>query len=210
MAAEMLWIILLACVIDIKSVIAYSFPSDQAYHTERKTWKVASERCGNNGLEFDEKVLKNIPIQQDNEVWIGKNIYRLNTSWIEILGGGRHIGPCVIKFHAVDEQSFLSCTGGQQYIMYNGKYGHNKKIDSIATMDSPTDISSDDNSHIYVSGQGSNNIHRLEGYIEESLLEPETTVWKVLDIPLDAHHGIKEPVALCFNQAYSKLYIVNE
>lgn len=34
--------------------------------------------------------------------------------------------------------------------------------------------------------------------------------WKVLDIPLDSRHGIQEPVALCFNHDYSKLYIVND
>lgn len=32
--------------------------------------------------------------------------------------------------------------------------------------------------------------------------------WKVLD--MDSQHGIKEPVALCFNKDSSKLYIVNE
>ncbi|CAC5394565.1 unnamed protein product [Mytilus coruscus] len=97
-------------------------------------------------------------------------------------GRGRHIGPCVIKFHAVDEQSFLSCTGGQHYITYNGKYGHNKKIDSIATMDTPADICSDDNGYIYASGQGSDNIHRLEGVLKTSDMSmyEKKLVWKVL------------------------------
>lgn len=76
-------------------------------------------------------------------------------------------------------------------------------------MDSPTDICSDDNGHIYVSGQGSNNIHRLvEDTKYSSISRSMETDWKVLDMPLDTHHGIKEPVALCFNHDYSKLYIV--
>ncbi|VDI34088.1 Hypothetical predicted protein [Mytilus galloprovincialis] len=77
-------------------------------------------------------------------------------------------------------------------------------------MDTPTDICSDENGHIYVSGQGSNNIHRLEGYFKKSDRYRINQDYKVLDIPLDSNHGIKEPVALCFNQNYSKLYIVNE
>ncbi|VDI79287.1 Hypothetical predicted protein [Mytilus galloprovincialis] len=78
-------------------------------------------------------------------------------------------------------------------------------------MDSPTDICSDDYGHFYVSGQGSNNIHRIESYMEEDLWSGcRTTKRKVLDIPLDKDHGIKKPVALCFNQDYSKLYIVND
>lgn len=64
-------------------------------------------------------------------------------------------------------------------------------------MNTPTDICSDNNEHIYASGQGCNNIHRL------------TQDGKVLDIPLDSRHGITQPVALCFNQNYDKLYIAN-
>ncbi|VDI34087.1 Hypothetical predicted protein [Mytilus galloprovincialis] len=78
-------------------------------------------------------------------------------------------------------------------------------------MDTPTDISSDDNGHIYVSWQGSNNIHRLEEDTKYSYVTgEEVTDWKVLDIPLDSRQGIKEPVSLCLSQDYSKLYIVNE
>lgn len=65
---------------------AYSFPIDQAFHTDSKTWKVASEICGNDGLEYNETVLKNIPLQRDKEFWIAKAMYRLTSSWIEILG----------------------------------------------------------------------------------------------------------------------------
>ncbi|CAC5422666.1 unnamed protein product [Mytilus coruscus] len=68
-----------------------------------------------------------------------------------------------------------------------------------------------DKMHIYVIGQGSNNIHRLEKW---SIAFKRQYGWKqdlkVLDIPLDSHHAIKEPVAVCFNQDCSKLYIVNE
>ncbi|XP_052086599.1 uncharacterized protein LOC127723923 [Mytilus californianus] len=95
MAEDMLWIILLACVLDIKSVIAHSFPSDRAIHTDSKTWKAASFRCGNNGLEFDKKTLKNIAMLQDKEFWIGMAIYRISTSWIEILGT-KH-GPSIVS-----------------------------------------------------------------------------------------------------------------
>ncbi|CAG2245334.1 unnamed protein product [Mytilus edulis] len=80
---------------------------------------------------------------------------------------------------------------------------------NIATMDTPTDICSDDNGHIYVSGQDSNNIHRLVNYITKLPFGAKSDC-KVIDIPLDSQHGIKEPVALCFNKDYSKLYIVNE
>lgn len=65
-------------------------------------------------------------------------------------------------------------------------------------MNNPTDIGSDNNGHIFVSGQGSNSIHRL------------TQNGKVLDIPLDSRHSFTQPVALCFYQNYDKLYISNE
>jgi hypothetical protein len=62
----------------------------------------------------------------------------------------------------------------------------------------PSDICSDDYGHIYVSGQYSHNVHRL------------TEDDKIIDIPLSSKHGIKYPVAMCFNRNYTKLYIVNE
>lgn len=65
-------------------------------------------------------------------------------------------------------------------------------------MVTPSDICSDNNGHIYISGQGSNNIHRL------------TQDDKVLDIPLDTRHYISQPVTLCFNINHDKLYIDNE
>ncbi|CAC5390162.1 unnamed protein product [Mytilus coruscus] len=123
----------------------------------------------------------------------------------------RKIGSCVVRFHTVNEHSCLSCIGGQNYITFNETWGYPIKTCNIATMDTPTDICSDDYGHIYVSGQGSNNIHRLTDAMEKmrKIFYREQD-YKVLDIPLDSHHGIKEPVALCFNQDYSKLYIVNE
>ncbi|CAC5396532.1 unnamed protein product [Mytilus coruscus] len=102
--------------------------------------------------------------------------------------------------------------GGQNYIKYDEKYGYQSKNVHIAIIDTPTDICSDDYGHIYVSGQGSNNIHRLVKELPNTRI---TTRFeqnlKVLDIPLNTNHGIKESVALCFNQdCYSKLYIVKE
>ncbi|CAG2226883.1 unnamed protein product [Mytilus edulis] len=112
------------------------------------------------------------------------------------------IGSHVIKFHAIHELLCFSCQVGQNCITISRKEPSGDKSlihkPIIATMDTPTDICSDDNGHIYVSGQGSNNIHRL------------TKEGKVIDIPLHSHHGIKQPVAICFNQTYTKLYIVNE
>ncbi|CAC5394566.1 unnamed protein product [Mytilus coruscus] len=86
-------------------------------------------------------------------------------------------------------------------------------------MDTPTEICSVDYGHIYVSGQGSDNIHRLifeskttkiecvlrssMDKVERSTMDEVEQDYKVLDIPLDSRHGIKEPVALCFNQDYN-------
>jgi hypothetical protein len=66
------------------------------------------------------------------------------------------------------------------------------------TLRGPSDICSDDYGHVYVSGQCSHNIHRL---MEDG---------NMIDIPLSSQHGIKYPVAMCFNGNYTKLYIVNE
>ncbi|XP_063418233.1 uncharacterized protein LOC134701016 [Mytilus trossulus] len=112
---------------------------------------------------------------------------------------GHPIDPRVFKFHAVENGLFFSCISGQNYIKVTncalqGLDGYEQNA-KIGTMDTPTDICSDDNGHIYVSGRDSNNIHRL------------TQDGKVLDIPLDIRHGISQPVALCFNQNYDKLYI---
>ncbi|XP_052086102.1 uncharacterized protein LOC127723495 [Mytilus californianus] len=131
---------------------------------------------------------------------------------------GRIIGTRVVKFHTVNKDSCLFCTGGQNYITYNGNWNGSNKIYNIATLDTPTAICSDDNGHIYVSGQGSNNIHRLICESKKTKIKNSRGLemyrleqdYKVLDIPLDSQHGIKEPVALCFNKDNSKLYIVNE
>ncbi|CAC5388266.1 unnamed protein product [Mytilus coruscus] len=118
-------------------------------------------------------------------------------------GQQNNIGSGVVKTHTIDGQTYFSCIGGQNFIMVRkqGTLYLNSVLEnmsSIATIDTPTDICSDDNGHLYVSGQGSNNIHRL------------TQDGKVLDIPLHSQHGIKQPVAVCFDQNYTKLYIVNE
>lgn len=65
---------------------ANSFAYDKAYHTEQKSWKAASYECGNNGLEFDEKVLLDTHTVLDKEFWIGMAIYIVTSSWIEIMG----------------------------------------------------------------------------------------------------------------------------
>lgn len=108
-----------------------------------------------------------------------------------------------MKTHTDDWRTFFSCAVGTNDILVGKRgvkapYYRGEKLSSITTIKTPTDICSDDNKHLYVSGQSSNNIHRL------------TQKGKVIDIPLDSQHGIKKPVAVCFNQNYTKLYVVNE
>ncbi|CAC5424488.1 unnamed protein product [Mytilus coruscus] len=52
------------------------------------TWFDASHKCGDNGLEFDEKILMNIKrLREGNrEFWFGMAMYRLRTPWIQIIG----------------------------------------------------------------------------------------------------------------------------
>ncbi|XP_063408314.1 uncharacterized protein LOC134691683 [Mytilus trossulus] len=137
-------------------------------------------------------VLYTYPIEKNN-LWLPiKNI----------TGHGYPICHSVVKFHAFDNNTFISCIGGQNYINISkcttpGLLCTEQIVD-IETMVLPTDICSDDYGHVYVSGQGSNNIHRL------------TKDGKVIDIPLDSRHGITQPVALCFNKNHDKFYIVNQ
>ena len=85
------------------------------------------------------------------------------------------------------------------YSIHDGIVDINKTANvEFPTLRVPSDICSDDNGHIYVSGQYSHNIHRL------------TEDDNIIDIPLSSQHGIKYPVAMCFNRNYTKLYIVNE
>ncbi|XP_063406541.1 uncharacterized protein LOC134690498 [Mytilus trossulus] len=132
------------------------------------------------------------------------HISAIGDKTVSIGNRGTSIGAGVVKTHTVDWQTFFSCTVGSNDILvgkrvfHEGAYHPGEKLFSITTIKTPTDICSDDNKHLYVSGQGSNNIHRL------------TKEGKVIDIPLHSQHGIKEPVAMCFNQNYTKLYIVNE
>lgn len=83
------------------------------------------------------------------------------------------IGSHVIKFLEIHELLYMcfSYQVGQNCITISRKEPSGEKYlihkPSIATMDTPTDICSDDNGHIYVSGQGSNNIQtdeRQKGY----------------------------------------------
>lgn len=114
-------------------------------------------------------------------------VYRFRTLNPQLVGG-RTINPLVVRFRAIEQNTFVSCIGGQSCIHFDRyDYGVHRFINS-ESMDMPTDICSDNNGHIYVSGQSSNNIHRL------------TKDGKILDIPLDSRHGIIQPVALCFNR----------
>lgn len=110
-----------------------------------------------------------------------------------------------IKLHTVGTNKtnlkHYSCVSGQNHFAVSTRTPH--RYDAMANVEFPTlrvpsDICSDDYGHIYVSGQYSHNIHRL------------TEDDKIMDIPLSSQHGIKYPVAMCFNRNYTKLYIVNE
>ncbi|CAG2185255.1 unnamed protein product [Mytilus edulis] len=136
----------------------------------------------------------------------GVNEKQISSS-IRLISNDLHeIGLPVVKFHIVNN-TYLSCIGGRNYIKYYKSVHEHGNIPIIATMDTPTDICSDNYDHIYVSGQGSNNIHRLEDVESKKTRcerAPKRTEkdWKVLDIPLDSQHGIKEPVAVCFNKDF--------
>jgi hypothetical protein len=114
-----------------------------------------------------------------------------------------------IKLHTVGtsntNRKHYSCVSGQNHfaisaLRENKHFCLTTNIENaeFPTLRVPSDICSDDYGHIYVSGQYSHNIHRL------------TEDDKIIDIPLSSKHGIKYPVAMCFNRNYTKLYIVNE
>ena len=119
-----------------------------------------------------------------------------------------------IKLHTVKtsdgNMKHYSCVSGQNHLTIStpgtkrgSMFEDMVEANEIANVEFPTlrvpsDIRSDDYGHIYVSGQYSHNIHRL------------TKDDKIIDIPLSSKHGIKYPVAMCFNRNYTKLYIVNE
>ncbi|XP_063405720.1 uncharacterized protein LOC134689684 [Mytilus trossulus] len=148
----------------------------------------------NSGLDIPNKVSCYLGVTVNGSLCL--------TQETHISSNGYAIDHRVMKFHAVDVGTFLYCIGDQNYIKFtkSSSLGYHCKehIVNIETMVMPTDICSDNNGHIYVIGQGSNNIHRL------------TNDGKVIDIPLDCRHGIKQPVALSLNQDYVKLYVVNE
>ena len=105
-----------------------------------------------------------------------------------------------IKLHTVGtnkgNRQHYSCVSGQNHFAVSTSDGcYNVEF---PTLRGPSDICSDDYGHVYVSGQYSHNIHRL------------TEDENMIDIPLSSQHGIKYPVAMCFNRNYTKLYIVNE
>ena len=96
---------------------------------------------------------------------------------------------------------YYSCVSGQNHFAISTPTQnrvHDITNVEFPTLRGPSDICSDDYGHIYVSGQYSHNVHRL------------TEDDKMIDIPLSSQHGIKYPVAMCFNRNYTKLYIVNE
>ena len=114
-----------------------------------------------------------------------------------------------IKRHTVGTNlKHYSCVSGQNHFAISTLFNTSNTIASYTTgeignvefptLRVPSDLCSDDYGHIYVSGQYSHNVHRL------------TEDDKMIDIPLSSKHGIKYPVAMCFNRNYAKLYIVNE
>ena len=107
-----------------------------------------------------------------------------------------------IKLHTVGSseanRKYYSCVSGQNNFAVSALDDRNNAIVEFPTLRVPSDICSDDYGHIYVSGQYSHNVHRL------------TEDDKIIDIPLSSQHGIKYPVAMCFNTTYAKLYIANE
>ncbi|VDI66547.1 Hypothetical predicted protein [Mytilus galloprovincialis] len=162
-------------------------------------------------------------VNNDGCLYAGAVTYdTISSSITDISQTGHNIGLSVVKFHTVNKDSFLYCKGGQNGITYYVQSQPSRRIMNtiynFSTMDTPTDICTDDYGHIYVSGQGSNNIHRLiwetkkwkEDHSGRGFGYRVKQDYKVLDIPLDTNQGIKEPVSLCFSKDYSKLYIVNE
>ena len=107
-----------------------------------------------------------------------------------------------IKLHTVGTNEtnlkHYSCVSGQNHFAVSTHDEVNNVNVEFPTLRGPSDICSDDYGHVYVSGQYSHNIHRL------------TEDENMIDIPLSSQHGIKYPVAMCFNRNYTKLYIVNE
>ena len=115
-------------------------------------------------------------------------------------GPGRKLcTEMAIKLHTVGadgtQLKHYLCVSGQNHFVTSHSGNVNVEFPTLRV---PSDICSDDYGHVYVSGQYSHNIHRL------------TEDDKMIDIPLSSQHGIKYPVAMCFNGNYTKLYIVNE
>ncbi|XP_052085768.1 uncharacterized protein LOC127723244 [Mytilus californianus] len=185
----------------------------KATSNELSTTVLCVSAVPNTGRDYSDKVPCFFGVNMHGLMYaVYVNYEQINLT--DISKNGSIVGSRVVKFHTVNENSCLFCTGGQNYITYNESWTGPVRVYKIATIDTPTDICSDDNGHVYVSGQGSNNIHRLVWESKEPKMVDDWYTqerdYKVLDIPLDTHHGIKEPVALCFNKDYSKLYIVNE
>ena len=114
-------------------------------------------------------------------------------------GGSQLCTQMAIKLHTVGTSErnlkHYLCVSGQNH--FATSHYDNVNVE-FPTLRVPSDICSDDYGHVYVSGQYSHNIHRL------------TKGDKMIDIPLSSQHGIKYPVAMCFNWNYAKLYIVNQ
>ncbi|XP_063408315.1 uncharacterized protein LOC134691684 [Mytilus trossulus] len=172
-------------------------------NNDKWTTVICVSAVPNSGRDTENKVPCYLGVKMYSSLYAYPvNSYNLWLSNENITGSGCSIDSRVVKFHCFNAGTFISCIGGQNYIKISKctYQGHpcTEQIVNIETMVTPTDVCSDNNGHIYVSGQGSNNIHRL------------TQDGKVLDIPLDSRHRIKQPVALCFNPNYDKLYVVNE
>lgn len=60
--------------------------NDVRHDVKSLHWSQASGDCGNDGLEFNESILKRFDVLQGKTFWIGKAIYKKTLDWIEILG----------------------------------------------------------------------------------------------------------------------------
>ncbi|CAC5400082.1 unnamed protein product [Mytilus coruscus] len=203
---------ILVCDYDKKNLILVDHHGNylKKLDLDSEPYDVAITTVPNTGRDFSRKAPCLLGLIDGGYMYAGA-VNCEKFSFSNILSNALEIGSRVVKFQTVDADSCLSCIGGQNYILYKERWENQQKIYDITTMDTPTDICSDNNGHMYVSGQESNNIHRLaEDRKRSNISLRMESDWKVLDIPLDSHHGIKKPVALCFNQDYSRLYIVND
>ncbi|CAC5423546.1 unnamed protein product [Mytilus coruscus] len=78
---DKVWVFACVIMVEIKPYLSTEVRQD-----EFLPWSKASEKCGNEGLEFDESILKGLEVHQGKTFWIGKAVYIRTSDWIEILG----------------------------------------------------------------------------------------------------------------------------